>query len=105
MANLVKELQAHAKQKEQDVELYHLLTAMTITNKGSKNSFDCHVVNSETDTETRFHLTVNEDGTLTFVPLENPKPLPSFLHGAIEFEKSQCPEFFKNVLGGMFQDE
>ena len=42
---------------------------------------------------------------LKYQPLENPQPLPEFLHEEIEFESTELPPLLQNVLRGIFPEE
>lgn len=91
---------------EKKQALYRLVTGMeVVSSSGDENSFDCCVVNSETSVTTKFRLTSLNDGhMMKFEPTENTQPLPSFLHNAIEFERTQCPALLQNVLKGVFPE-
>ncbi|CAB9507133.1 expressed unknown protein [Seminavis robusta] len=83
--------------------------------------FVCCVKNPETKVATKFRIstvpsteeTMTEEqqstepaGTiLKYAMLENPKHLPEFLQGEIEFESTQLPPLLQNVLRGIFPEE
>jgi hypothetical protein len=47
----------------------------------------------------------DEEKYMRFQPLENPDPLPAFLHQDIDFEAVECPGLFQNILKGIYPDE
>ena len=104
-------MQVATKKLEKEIELHRQLTGATLSNVNASKqvSCDCTVSNPETKKTTTFRLTScqgNETPMIKYEPIGKPdESLPSFLHGAIEFDASQAPALMQNVLKGMFPDE
>jgi len=117
----VEEFEKTVSNQTATIRAYQQLTGTTLSNvEGIQNELhcDCTVANPETKTSTKFRISTvsssNTDETsedaapsslLRYQPLENPDPLPEFLHEEIEFESSQLPPLLQNLLSGIFPDE
>ena len=109
----MQELKALQAKQETTIGIYRAMTGATLSNLPNNNQLDCDCTftNPETKVTTTFRLsTVQKDpapeqAILKYTPLENPQPLPSFLHEEIEFESTQLPPLLQNVLRGIFPED
>jgi hypothetical protein len=98
-------LKAQIRCLNDEVHIYKLLIQTEVA-RGTEGSIECCVTNNVKEIATKFRLSkVEDDKMLMYEPIENPKPLPSFLQQAIEFERVDCPALIQNILKGVFPDD
>lgn len=102
-----KAQQSDLDQQDAEISMYKLLTGTTVHWNGkSEEPMECCVTNPTSKVSTKFQLCKSDDPKMMkFVPVENVKPLPDFLHQAIEFETDECPALMQNILKGVFPEE
>lgn len=133
LENQVQQLQTTMESQAVTIQAFQKFTGATLSNFASSDkndttkhdslNCDCTVTNPETKVMTKFRITTvssnaaaknltdengddnKQDTLLKYQILENPTPLPEFLHEEIEFESSQLPPLLQNVLAGIFPDE